>query len=58
MAYKYMTDEEKATAINSGSEMAHILKRIYLDESSMWYKSPAIQHLLAQFFDAIHCGEC
>lgn len=53
-----MSNEDIATAIHIGSEMTHILKRIYLDESSMWYKSPAIHHLLKQFFDAIGCAEC
>lgn len=58
MAYKYMTDKEIETAIDTGSEMANILKKIYLDGTSQWYLSPAIQHLLKQYFDAIHCAEC
>lgn len=53
-----MNTEDTQKAIHIGSEMSHILKLIYLDETSIWYKSPAIDHLLRQFFDAIGCAEC
>ena len=53
-----MSNEDITIAIDTGSKMAAILKKIYLDGTSQWYLSPAIQHLLKQYFDAVGCAEC
>jgi hypothetical protein len=55
---KYMSNEQIEQALDAGRTMSIILKDLYLDETSIWYKSPALQVLLKQYFDAIGCAEC
>ena len=55
---KVLPTYELEEVVRSASDLANILKSIYLDETSIWYKSPALQAKLKRYFDAIHCGEC
>jgi hypothetical protein len=55
---KTLPDFDVMEVVRSASDLANILKDIYLDETSIWYKSPALSAKLKRYFDAIWCKEC
>ncbi len=58
MNMKHMSNEDIEQALDASRTMSIVLKDMYLDETSIWYKSPALQQLLKRYFDAIGCAEC
>tara|TARA_R110001592_G_scaffold8865_1_gene47895 strand:- start:585 stop:908 length:324 start_codon:yes stop_codon:yes gene_type:complete len=55
---KVLPAYEVDAVVSAASDLANILKDIYLDETSMWYKSPALAAKLERYYEAIWCKEC
>ncbi len=56
--FKVLPAYEVDEVVEAASDLAHILKQVYRDETSMWYKSPALSAKLKRYYEAIWCKEC